>query len=66
MLADDLDVTLADLLPITGVAVSLPGESTPYRISERLHSVLKEEAAKRGMILSFLLRALRDEIHAGA
>jgi hypothetical protein len=64
MLVEDLNVSLSDLMPITGVAVSLPGETMPYRISERLHAALKDEAARRGVILSVLLGTLRDELHA--
>ena len=64
MLVEILNVTLADLIPVRGVAVSLPGEPMPHLISERLHSVLKNEASKQGAMVSVLLCALRDELHS--
>ena len=64
MLVERLKVTLADLLPEKGVAVSLVGEASPYRISERLHAALKEVAEHRGAPISTVLHALREEIQA--
>jgi hypothetical protein len=63
MLIDKLNITLADLMPIKGVAVSLPGEAAPYRISERLHAALKNHATENGLMLSHLVSDLRNEVH---
>lgn len=62
-LVDALDVTLADLMPMKGVAVMVPNEGAAYRISERLHTAMKTNAAANAVPLSALLRELRDELH---
>jgi hypothetical protein len=62
-LVEALNVTLADLMPIKGVAVMVPNEGAAYRISERLHAAMKTKATKDAVPLSALLRELRDELH---
>lgn len=62
-LVEALNVTLADLMPIKGVAVMVPNEGAAYRISERLHAAMKAKAAADALPLSALLRLLRDELH---
>lgn len=63
MLIWKLTVTPADLMPVVGVAITLPSESVPYRISERLYEELKAEATAQAVSVSALLKTLRDEIH---
>lgn len=62
-LVEVLNVTLADLMPLKGVAVMVPDEGAAYRISERLHAMMKRKAAEDAVPLSALLRELRDELH---
>lgn len=63
LLSDALKVSLSDLCPIKGVAITLPGELVPYRISERLHNALREMAALKGTSISLLMAQLRDELN---
>lgn len=63
-LVEDLNIELADLMPVKGVAVMVPDEGSAYRISERLHAAMKAKAVESGVSLSRLLRQLRDELHA--
>lgn len=55
---------MGDLLPLNGVAVSLPGNLIPYRISERLHAAIKVEANNQAVPLTAVLRDLREELGA--
>lgn len=63
MLIEKLNVTLADLMPIKGLALTIAGEPTPYRLSERLMAALQEEANSLGVTRTHLARQLREEIH---
>jgi predicted DNA-binding ribbon-helix-helix protein len=66
MLKELLNVSLSDLLPAGGIALTLPGEVTPYRISDHLHDALKAEAEKRGVSKALLFRELRDELNSNS
>ncbi len=63
-LLNELKVTLADLMPLTGRAVMVAGEATPYRVSERLYSAVQAMAIDRAVPASAIFRKLRDEIQA--
>lgn len=66
MLIEELKVTLADLLPEKGVMLTVAGETTPYRISERLHGAIKQAAEQRGVPIARVFVDLRDEVWANS
>ena len=43
-LLNQLQVTMADLMPVKGKSVMVAGETTPYRVSERLYSAVQAMA----------------------
>lgn len=63
-LSEILKVTLSDFMPIGGVAISLPGDSLPICISERLHSELKRYSVENSRSISSVFQELRDEVNS--
>lgn len=63
MLIELFNVQLSDLMPLKGVAITLPGDSSPYRISESLHQSLRSYAQENSLQFGHVVTELRDEIN---
>ena len=61
-LLNQLQVTMADLMPVKGKSVMVAGETTPYRVSERLYSAVQAMAIDQAIPPAAIFLKLRNEI----
>ena len=63
MLIQQLQVTLADLMPLEGRVLHIAGDGLSFRLSDRLVEAIAAEAQSRAVTSSAILRLLLNEIH---